>query len=489
MTALDYAVIGLYAAGMLAVGRYYARRVRTADDYLLGGRSMHPLMIGLSLFATLTSTLSYLALPGEMAKNGPIVFAELLSLPFAYLVVGGLLIPRIVRQRVTSGYELLEARLGLTGRLLGATMFVVLRVFWMASILYATASVVLIPMLGLDAAWMPALCTAMAAVTLAYTAEGGFKAVVATDAAQAVLMFVGAIATIVVVTAALGGVGGWWPAYWPAHWQEPRVLPAPGASRTVVGAVCAMFVWMTCTAGSDQMAIQRYLATRDAAAARRSFGVQLLSTVLSVTLLGLAGLAVMGYFRARPEELKAGWTIAKDADKLMPYFIVIGLPPGLTGLVIAAILAAAMSSLSSGLNSASAVVVRDFVGRAGGWRTTSMGEVRLAQVVSVGAAVLAAGLSLVVGSLAGNLLELCFKVVNLLSAPIFVLFFLALFVPRATPAAAVAATVASVTTAAVVAFGWGAKWFLWSPPAALAAGVAAGLLTSLVAPSRQPSSP
>jgi SSS family solute:Na+ symporter len=66
VTGLDYAAIGLYALAMLAIGRYHVRRVRTADDYLLGGRSMSPLLIGLSLFATLTSTLTYLALPGEM---------------------------------------------------------------------------------------------------------------------------------------------------------------------------------------------------------------------------------------------------------------------------------------------------------------------------------------------------------------------------------------------------------------------------------------
>jgi solute:Na+ symporter, SSS family len=474
---------------MLAIGRYYARRVRTADDYLLGGRSMSPLMIGLSLFATLTSTLSYLALPGEMAKNGPVVFAELLSLPFVFAIVGWVLIPRIMRERVTSGYELLEARLGLIGRLLGASMFVLLRVFWMGSILYATASVVLIPLLDLDPKWMPVLNLAMAAITLAYTAEGGLKAVVVTDAVQAVLMFFGAAATIVVVSVALGGVGAWWPSAWPAHWPEPKILPAPGASRTVLGAFCAFLVWMTCTAGSDQMSIQRYLATRDAAAARRSFAIQLLSTVLSMVLLGLAGLAVLSYFQARPEELKSGWTIATHADKLMPHFIVLALPPGLTGLVIAAILAAAMSSLSSGLNSSSAVVVRDFLGRAGGRAMTSMDEVRLARYVSVGAAALAVGLSLVVGSLATNLLELCFKVVNLLTAPIFVLFFLALFVPRATPFAAVAATVASVTAAAVVAFGWGAQWFLWSPPAALVAGATVGALVSLLTSSRRPSTP
>lgn len=487
MTVLDYSIIALYAVGMLAVGSYYARRVKTADDYLLGGRTMSPLMIGLSLFATLTSTLSYLALPGEMIKNGPVVFSELLSLPFVFLIVGWVLIPRIMRQRVTSGYELLESRLGLTGRLIGAGMFVLLRVFWMASILYATAHAVLIPLLDLDPKWMPVVNLLMGAITLVYTVEGGLKAVVVTDAVQAVLMFLGAIVTIAVVTVALGGVGAWWPAHWPGHWPELKVLPEPGVSRTVLGAFCAMLVWMTCTAGSDQMSIQRYLATRDAAAARRSFAVQLISSVLSMVLLGLAGLAVLGYFQARPEDMKAGWTIARDADKLMPHFIVIGLPAGLTGLVIAAILSAAMSSLSSGLNSSSAVIVTDFVGRAGGRAMTPEGEVRLARYVSVAVGVVAVGLSLIVGSLAGNLLELCFKVVNLLTAPIFVLFFLALFVPRATPFAAVAATAASVTTAAVVAFGWDAKWFLWSPPAALLVGVTVGTLVSLVTSSRPPS--
>jgi Na+/proline symporter len=349
---------------------------------------------------------------------------------------------------------------------------------------------VLIPLLGLSPSWLPVISILMGAVTLVYTAEGGLKAVVVTDAVQAVLMVFGAIVTIAIITAALGGFGGWWPAEWPGHWPKLAVWPVewpegaagpiPTASRNVVGAFVGMLVWMTCTAGSDQMAIQRYLATRNVAAARRSFAVQLLTTVLSASLLGLAGLAVLGYFQARPEELPAGWSVVGQADRLMPHFIVIGLPPGLTGLVIAAILAAAMSSLSSGFNSTSAVIVTDFVGRAGGRTFTPASEVRLARYTSVVVGVVAVGLSLVVGELAGNLLELCFKVVNLLTAPIFVLFFLALFVPRATPLSAVAATAASVTAAVLVNFGWGGRWFLWAPLAALAAGVAVGTLVSLL---------
>ena len=494
MTTLDYIVIGLYAFGMLAIGSYYARQVKSADDYLLGGRSMPPLMIGLSLFATLTSNLTYLALPGEMIKNGPVIFSEFLSFPFAFMIVSLILIPLIMRQRVTSGYELLEAKLGLTGRLLGSSMFIALRIFWMASILFAIAAKVLIPMLGIDPSWLPVICLTMGVITLIYTAEGGLKAVVLTDAIQSIIMMVGAIVTIGIITASLGGFGGWWPTSWPVHWPELEIWPVewsettgelvPTTTRNVVGAFIAMLVWMTCTAGSDQMAIQRYLATRDQAAARRSFGIQLITTVISGALLGLAGLAVLGYFQANPSALPASWTLTDHADKLMPYYIVVGLPTGLTGLVIAAILSAAMSSLSSGLNSTSAVIVTDFIGRAAGHKMSPEREVRLARITSVGVGVLAVGMSLMVDGLAENLLELCMKVVNLLTAPIFVLFFLALFVRRATPLAAVAATIASVTTAVLVNFGWDSIWFLWAPPASLLAGVVVGTLVSVISVER-----
>ena len=172
MRLLDFLVIGLYGFGMLAVGRYYKNRMTTADEYLLGGRQMSPFMIGLSLFATLTSTLSYLAYPGEMIQNGPMIFAQLASYPVIMYLVGWVLIPKIMRQNVTSGYELLETRLGVQGRMIGAVMFMLLRTVWMASILYATTSKVVVPLLGLDPRWAPVISATMGIVTLIYSAEG-----------------------------------------------------------------------------------------------------------------------------------------------------------------------------------------------------------------------------------------------------------------------------------------------------------------------------
>src|SRR5205814_7865190 len=128
----------------------------------------------------------------------------------------------------------------------------------------------------------------------------------------------------------------WWPSTWKAHWQEPVVWPDPQQRVTIVGACINMMVWMICTAGSDQMAIQRYLATKDAQAARRSFGVLLLSQLVVAGLLGLAGLAILGYYTVLPESMPAETTLTLNTDKLLPHFVRTVMPAGLAGPVIVA---------------------------------------------------------------------------------------------------------------------------------------------------------
>lgn len=486
MRISDFAVVLLYAVAMLAVGRYYKYRVKSSDDYLLGGRTMSPLMIGISLFATLTSTLSYLAFPGEMIKNGPMMLAQVAAFPVVVMIVGWMLIPRIMQQDVTSGYELLEKRLGPSGRMLGATMFMALRVVWMSAILYATSSKVLVPLLELDPYWAPCISAAMGIITLIYSAEGGMRAVVVTDAMQSLIMLAGAIVIVVVVTLNLGSIGAWWPTVWASHWQEPVFWFRADVRVTFMGAFLNMAVWMTCTCGSDQMALQRYLSTRDAKSARRSLIVHLLTEVLMISLLALVGLSVLGYYMAHPAEMKTGAPLIDQADELLPRFVVTVLPAGLAGLVIAAMLSAAMSSLSSGMNSASAVITSDFLDR---WRKKHRSQhesVQLARYVSVIVGVITVLLSMFVGQLASNLMELCIKVVNLLTSPLFVLFFLALFVPWAKPHGAIAATVASISVAVSIAFfKLGGLEFLWTAPLSFVAGAVVGILVSLLPTTRK----
>jgi len=492
LALLDLAVIGVYALGMLSVGWYYSRRTGTQEEYLLGGRKMRPLTVGVSLFASLISTISYLAWPGEVIKNGPLYVSSILAYPLVALVVGWGVIPFIMRLKVTSAYEILEVRLGSAVRTLGSVFFLSLRLMWMSVIVYATTTKVLVPLLGLAPSATPAVCAVLAFVTVLYTAMGGLRAVVVTDVIQSAILFGAAIVTVVTVTVSLGGVGAWWPSHWPAHWPEPVYGYDPNARITLFGAVLATFTWFFCTSASDQIAIQRYLATRDAKAARTVLFTSLVADALVALLLASVGLGLLAYFQTFPGLLPAGQSALADADKLFPQFIVIGLPPGLSGLVVAGLLACAMSALSAGVNSTCSVITVDFIDR---FRSRDAGNpgagraeadrVKSLRYVSVLVGVVVVSLSLLVNLIQGNLLEICYKVVNLLTAPLAGLFFLAMFVPWAKGFGALVGAACGLTTVIAITYwkeitGTQGISFLWAMPLSLVVEVGVGALLSLI---------
>ncbi|MCF7784847.1 MAG: sodium/solute symporter [Prosthecobacter sp.] len=481
---MDWLVIACYAVGMLAIGQYYARRNKTTDDYMLGGRRMSPFAVGLSLFATLTSALSYLAVPGEMIKHGPMQLAQYAVFPLIGIVVGWGLIPFIMRQQAASAYEMLEQRFGPSVRLVGASMFLSMRLGWMATILYATSDKVLAPMLGLDPQATVLASVAMCVITLIYTAEGGLRAVVLTDAVQSLIMLGGAATVIVIVTVDLGGVSAWWPHQWAAHWDEPHFGFDSTTRMTFLGMIMSSFAWFVCTFGSDQMAIQRWLSTRDARTARRSLFTTLASEALVGILLGLVGLSLVGYFTRHPELFTESASLVTGADRLFPRFVMVGLPAGMTGLIIAAVLAAAMSSLSSGMNSSSLVITEDFIARFRSSPLTDAGRMRLARWISAGIGIAVILISQLVSRIEGNLLDVCYRAVNLLTAPLFVLFFMAMFVRWATTFGALVAALASVATAVCIAYagplGLPPVSIMWIMPGSFAAGLVCGSLASLL---------
>ncbi len=516
MTSLDWLVIAGYAGIMRAVGLFYSRRNRTSDDYVLGGRRMSPVMVGLSLFATLVSTLSYLSNPGEMIANGPMMGLQVLAHPVIFFIVGFGLIPLLMRQPVTSAYEILEVRLGLGIRRAGAAVFLLLRCGWLATILFATSRVVLIPLLGLDhnpsseagqatgaaaifggsipvSVWTAILCVGLGVIAATYTSLGGMRAVVVTDAIQSVTMIVGAILTLIVITNRMGGVTEWWPSKWPAHWEEPGWGFDP-TKRAPFGIVMmSTILWYVCTNGSDQMSIQRFLSTRDAAAARRTLAVSQITDVSVSSLLGFTGIALLGFYSVHLLEMPAGKTFKTAGDRLFPMFIVREMPAGLSGLLIAALLSAALSSLSSGLNSACAVLERDFLSRksaTGEVVSSSVARMRKLTWLVTAVAVAVSMLNLL---FEGNLLERCFKVINLLTAPLFVLFFLALFVRWANAAGAWVGLFSAIGTAVVVGygaeFGLPSEWcfsVVWIIPSSLLVGIVTGTVVSAIIRPRMP---
>lgn len=496
LTWLDWLVILVYAAGMLAVGWHYSRRNVTADDYLLGGRTIKPVNLGLSLFATLMSTITYLALPGEVIKCGPMILGMIAAYPLVILIVGWLLIPLFMSLPATSAYEILETRLGLSVRLLASVMFLTLRLLWMSVIIYATSDKVLVPLMGLSSAATPWVCTAMGMITVAYTSMGGLRAVVLTDVIQALILFAGAVASLSLITCKLGGVGGWWPDRWLDHWPKPEFGWDLTARASFLGALVASFTWQVCTAGSDQMAIQRYLAARDARAARRVLTISLSANAVVQILLAGVGLALLGYFTTFPSAMGPNQTIVGNADALFPMFIARCLPQGISGLVVAGLLAAAMSSLSAGMNSSCSVIAADFINRFRTAADPQTVQLRRAKYISaiVGLAVVA--MTFLVCLVRGNLLEVAFKVVNLLTAPLFGLFVMALFVPWSTSTGTFAG--AAVGIGVVVAINYWEEItgrqgisFFWAMPLGLAAQVATGSLVSLLLrlPATGPGSP
>jgi SSS family solute:Na+ symporter len=230
-------------------------------------------------------------------------------------------------------------------------------------------------------------------------------------------------------------------------------LPESITSRaTVIGSIVMMTLWWICTAGSDQMAIQRYLSTRDVKAARKCFLVTGLANVVVGCFLAALGLALMSLYQANPE-LFEGLGLKKDADKLFPYYIIRGLPIGVTGLVISGLLAAAMSSLSSGINSSCSVIRVDFIDRFRKRQSSDeQSSMKETKVIAVFCGVAAVLLSLIMGKVTGNITEVTTRTNHLFTAPLFGLFFMALFVKKATPVGTLAGAIAGCAVGAIYSY-------------------------------------
>ncbi len=448
---LDWAIIVLYALSTIALGVYFSRRQRSTEEYFIGSGNMNPLLVGISLFATLLSTISYLSMPGEAAGKGPVHLLGLLAMPLVFAVVAVWLIPVYMRHRANSAYELLEQRLGLSIRLLGASMFLALRLVWMTLLVYL-AGAALANMMHVDASWVPLIVAVTGGVALVYTTLGGFRAVVITDFMQTILLFGGALLVIATITWDFGGFG-WFPTAWQPTWDTQPVFSTDPKTRvTVVGTILSMFVWYTATAGGDQTSVQRFMATRDAHAARWAFATQLIvGATVSLTLY-LVGFALLGYYLAHPAQLTTGLSVNQGADQLFPLFIADQLPVGISGLVVAAMFAAAMSSIDSGVNSITAVVMTDFLDRFGMKPTSERGHVGVARLLAFGVGLVVVAGSSLVKYIEGNITVVTNKTANLLTTPIFALFVFAIFVKRARPLGVWIGAICGTATAAALAF-------------------------------------
>ena len=481
----DWTVIVIYVLLMLGIGWYFSKRQKTSEDYLVGGRQINSFVSGISLFASFFSTISFLALAGEVIKHGPlIIIVMIVSFPFIYVITGYLFIPFFMKLPITSAYQILEKPLGRGVRMAGSIIFLLTRFVWMALLIFLTSKA-LVVMFGWDNRFILYISLVTGIITIIYSTMGGLRAVVTTDVIQFFILLFGAVVTVVLVTLNMRGVGGWVPTEWAPNWDKLVLFSwSPYIRLTIVFTFLHTIAWWVCTAGSDQMAIQRFIATRDVKAARRTFLTTQIGEKVLFFILMCVGFSLLGFYRMNPYLIPDGKDLITDADFLFPHFIANHLPVGLAGIVIAALFSAAMSSLSSGLNSTAAVITTDIIP----WlrkTTQNINPLKLAKWCSLSVGLLVLGVSTTMRYVPGNITEVTAKTNGVFVAPLFNLFFMAMFVRYATPFGTIMGSIYGIAVAVLIAFwdvltGQPGVTFLWIGPASLVVSIGASMLFSLI---------
>lgn len=362
---LDLAIVVVYLLGVVAFGVWLGRGQRTAKDYLLGGRDLPWWALLASIVATETSTVTFLSVPGLVHGDGLAGSPgdmRFLQLPLGFLlgrvVTARWLLPLYFRGELHTAYEALQQRFGGLVRGIASTLFLLMRTLADGLRLWLTALVLqTLAGLSLDAA---VLLTG--ALTLVYTFFGGVRAVVWTDVVQFGVYMLGALFAAWTLGAAIAGAP--WPADANEHLRVFDLSFALADGRNLwVGLVGGAFLSLG-THGVDQLVVQRYLCARsqrDAQKALVGSGV--------VVLLQFALFLGIGFLLWRFYRLHAPARPFASGDDVFVDFLIHHMPDGVRGLVLGAVFAAAMSTLSSSLNSSAAALVHDLVlplRRAGG---------------------------------------------------------------------------------------------------------------------------
>jgi SSS family transporter len=351
LNKLDFAIIAVYLAGITLFGLRFRKRQRSLRDYFLADRSIPWWAIALSIVAAETSTLTIISTPG-LAYDTNLTFLQVvLGYLVGRVIISFVLLPHYFRGELYTAYELIERRFGRRLRSLTAGLFLLTRAAAEGVRIYAVSIVVGIA-LGTGEVTSIAIITAL---TLIYTFEGGLAAVIWTDVVQTII-YVGG--TIVGVFTILHLVPGGWDAIQSTAQSEGKLhmfdfTPDFWRPYTFWAGVIGGTFLTTASHGTDQLIVQRLLAARNqkqSVTALLSSGVAIL---VQFGLFLLVGVMLFVYYHVPSA------TFGK-ADRIFPTFIVSQMPHGISGLLIAAILAAAMSNLSAALNSLSSTSMLDF---------------------------------------------------------------------------------------------------------------------------------
>ena len=492
---LDWLVLIGYLAAMVVLGASFYKGQKTTRDFFLAGRSMSWLPVGLSLIATLFSANSYMAIPSATQKYGLILFVGPLVIFLCVPIVNRIFLPFYHQMRLYSAYEYLEHRFDVRVRCLASGLFIVWRVIWMAVALYS-ASLALWAATG-GSINLYGTIMVLGLFATFYTILGGMKAVIWTDVVQLIVLFVGmVVATGWAASGVPGGFGAVYQTMVEAGKTSfvatiPEMEAATGVLAklqayfcvqdqvTLLGVLISHLIAYVTFFTVDQVTVQRYFTTKDVRAGRRAFWVTTFGDTSIAICLTALGMALFAYYASHPlpDQISG---LEFQSDWKYPYFIATALPAGVAGLLVAALYAATMSSLDSGINSCTTAFLVDF------WQRLRHGNVRPVEEKTADSSVpsqellLARKLTLVLGAVVtvlacfvgrlGDIIVIGNKLVNSFTGPMFAIFLLGMLTKRARPVGVCAGTVAGIAVMAWLIFGTSLN-FLWP--------VAFGLVVSL----------
>jgi SSS family solute:Na+ symporter len=423
MHSLDTIIFIAYMIGVSLFGASFFRKNKTSTAFTLGNRNIPGWVISLSIFATFVSSISFLALPGIAYQSNwnPFVFS--LTIPLAALIAVKFFVPLYRKLDSPSAYAFLEDRFGPWARIYASVCYLLTQLMRVGTILYLLA-------LTLHAAfgWNLALIIVITGLTImAYSMLGGLQAVVWTDAIQGILLICGALLCVLFILLKMpGGVG-------------QVILLAGEQGKFSLGSfrldlststfwvvlVYGLFINLQ-NFGIDQNYIQRYMASRsDGAAKRSALSGGMLYIPVSLLFLFI-GTALYTYYTSGAADLPAGLQDLDKADQVFPHFIISELPAGVSGLLIASIFAAGMSTISTSFNSSATVFFSDYYRKSAKGPQDERGSMKVLYLSSVVISVLGIGIALAMINVK-SALDTWWKLASIFSGGMLGLFLLGAF--------------------------------------------------------------
>ncbi len=358
MRLIDIVVFILYLVGITLFGSSFFKKNRTSDSYSLGNNNIPAWVISMSIFATFVSSISFLALPGNAYLTNWNAFVFSLSIPISLWVAVKYFVPLYRKINSPSAYTFLETRFGPWARIYVSSCYLLTQIMRVGTILYLLA-LTLNAVVGWD---IITIIIITGLTVTVYSLLGGFEAVVWTDAIQGIILIGGAVATIIYILFAMPEGPG--QLFDIAAKNNKFGLGSFGISLSEptfwVVLVYGIFINLQ-NYGIDQNYVQRYMASKTEREAKRSaFWGGMIYVPVSLIFVFI-GTALFAFYHSGAATLPDD--LLGKADRIFPYFMVTQLPAGLTGLLIASVFAAGMSTISTGFNSSATVFLTDYYKR------------------------------------------------------------------------------------------------------------------------------